>query len=129
MRGKDEQQLDVFSYVSSEQRIPQDHSLRSLRAMTDEALRDLQPRFNKLYAKTGGRSVLSFPAGGCSGCGSEFPACGTWNGRVGATQRVETGAALLSSPSSVSRGAAMRNAYFDSQVLHLKLLRTPGTTV
>jgi hypothetical protein len=32
--------------------MPQDHPLRSLRAMTDEALRDLQPRFNKLYAKT-----------------------------------------------------------------------------
>jgi hypothetical protein len=55
MRGKDEQQLDVFSYVSPEQRVPQDHPLRSLRAMTDEALRDLQPRFNKLYAKTGAR--------------------------------------------------------------------------
>jgi len=31
--------------------------LRSLRAMTDEALRDLQPRFNKLYAKTGRSSI------------------------------------------------------------------------
>ena len=48
MRGKGEQQLNVFSYVSPEQRVPQDHPLRSLRAMTDEALRDLQPRFNKL---------------------------------------------------------------------------------
>ena len=57
MRGKNEQQLDVFSYVSPEQRVPQDHLLRSLRAMTDEALRDLQPRFNKLYAKTGRPSI------------------------------------------------------------------------
>jgi len=57
MRGKDEQQLDVFSYVSPEQRVPQDHPLRLLRAMTDEALRDLQPRFNKLYAKTGRPSI------------------------------------------------------------------------
>jgi hypothetical protein len=48
MRGKDEQQLDVFSYVSPEQRVPQDHPLRLLLAMTDEALRDLQPRFNKM---------------------------------------------------------------------------------
>jgi hypothetical protein len=38
MRGKDEQQLDVFSYVSPEQRVPQDHPLRSLRFMTDEAI-------------------------------------------------------------------------------------------
>jgi hypothetical protein len=50
MRGKDEQQLDVFSYVSPEQRVPQDHPLRPLRVMTDEALRELQPRFHKLYA-------------------------------------------------------------------------------
>jgi transposase len=57
MRGKDEQQLDVFSYISPEQRVPQDHPLRSLRAMTDEALRGLQPRFNKLYAKTGRPSI------------------------------------------------------------------------
>jgi transposase len=57
MRGKDEQQLDVFSYVSPEQRVPQDHPLRPLRVMTDEALRDLQPRLNKLYAKTGRPSI------------------------------------------------------------------------
>jgi len=57
MRGKDEQQLDVFSYVSPEQRVPQDHPLRSLRAMTDEALRELKPRFDKLYAKTGRPSI------------------------------------------------------------------------
>src|SRR5216683_3328722 len=57
MRGKDEQQLDVFSYISPEQRVPHDHPLRSLRAMTDEALRDLQPRFHKLYAKTGRPSI------------------------------------------------------------------------
>ena len=68
MRGKDEQQLDVFSYISPEQRVPQDHPLRLLRVMTDEALRNLQPRFNKLYAKTGrpsnrtGETVASAPA-------------------------------------------------------------------
>src|SRR5205809_6243304 len=57
MRGRDNQQLDVFSYVSPEQRVPQDHPLRSLRAMTDEALRELQPRFNTLYAKAGRPSI------------------------------------------------------------------------
>jgi hypothetical protein len=48
MRGKDEQQLDVFSYISPEERVPHDHPLRPLRVMIDEALRELQPRFNKL---------------------------------------------------------------------------------
>jgi transposase len=57
MRGKGEQQLDVFSYVSPEQRVPQDHPLRLLRAMTDHALQQLQPQFNKLYAKTGRPSI------------------------------------------------------------------------
>jgi transposase len=52
MRGDDEQQLGVFSYVSTEQRVPHDHPLRPIRAMADEALRKLRPRFNKLYAKT-----------------------------------------------------------------------------
>jgi hypothetical protein len=57
MPGKDEQQLDVFSYVSPEQRVPHDHPSRPVRVMTDEALRELQPRFNKLYAKTGRPSI------------------------------------------------------------------------
>ncbi len=57
MRRKDEQQLDVFSYISPEQRVPQDRPLRSPRAMTGEALQRLQPRFNRLYAKTGRPSI------------------------------------------------------------------------
>lgn len=57
MRGDDEQQLDVFSYVSPEQRIPQDHPLRPIRDMADTALQELQPRFGKLYAKTGRSSI------------------------------------------------------------------------
>jgi transposase len=57
MRGKDEQQLDVFSYINPEQRVPPDHPLRPLRVMTDEALQQLRPRFNSLYAKTGRPSI------------------------------------------------------------------------
>ena len=57
MRGDDEQQLGVFSYVNPEQRVPTDHPLRPLRAMADEALRELRRRFNKLYAKTGRPSI------------------------------------------------------------------------
>jgi transposase len=57
MRGKDEQQLDVFSYVSPEQRVPDDHPLRPLRTMTDEALQQLKSRFHNLYAKIGRPSI------------------------------------------------------------------------
>lgn len=57
MRGQDDQQLGVFSYVSPEQRIPHDHPIRLLRVMADEALRELKPRFSKLYAKSGRPSI------------------------------------------------------------------------
>src|SRR6202051_4533615 len=57
MRGKDEQQLDVFSYINPEQRVPHDHPLRPLRVMTDEAVQQLRTRFNSLYAKTGRPSI------------------------------------------------------------------------
>jgi transposase len=57
MRGDDEQQLEVFSYVSPEQRIPQDHPLRFLRVMADKALCELQTQFRRLYAKTGRPSI------------------------------------------------------------------------
>src|SRR5271170_3522134 len=57
MRGDDDQQLDVFSYVSPEQRIPPEHPLRPIRAMADGALRELQRKFGKLYAKTGRPSI------------------------------------------------------------------------
>src|SRR5207244_7145401 len=39
------------------ERVPQDHPLRSLRVMTDEALQQLRPRFNNLYAKIGRPSI------------------------------------------------------------------------
>jgi len=37
MRGDDLEQMDVFSYVSAEQRIAKDHPLRGIRGMVDEA--------------------------------------------------------------------------------------------
>ena len=39
MRGHDEQTTHMFSYLSPEQRVPADHPLRAVRALTDEALR------------------------------------------------------------------------------------------
>src|SRR5215471_10494512 len=57
MRGDHEQQAPMWSYISPEQRIPQDHPLRPLRALVDAVLTDLSPRFSQLYAKTGRPSV------------------------------------------------------------------------
>src|SRR6201981_2088400 len=57
MRGGDGQQGGMFSYVLPERRIPADHPLRPIREMTDEVLRQLSPRFARLYPKTGRPSV------------------------------------------------------------------------
>src|SRR5580704_12769396 len=53
MRGDDQQQDGVFSYVSLEQRVPASHPLRGIRQMVDEALAELSEQFDELYATTG----------------------------------------------------------------------------
>ena len=57
MRGPDTQQSNMFSYLSPEQRVPEDHPLRPIRLMVDEALEALSPRFEKLYSRTGRPSI------------------------------------------------------------------------
>lgn len=57
MRGSDREQGLMFSYVSLEDRIPADHPLRPMRAMVDEALKNLSQRFSGLYAATGRPSI------------------------------------------------------------------------
>ena len=57
MRGTDQQQSHVFSYISPEQRVRSDHPLRPIRRMVDEILKQLSPQFNKMYAKVGRPSI------------------------------------------------------------------------
>jgi transposase len=57
MRGYDYNQSGMFSYLSAEERIPADHPLRAVRAMTDEALKRVSRSFGPLYSKLGRRSV------------------------------------------------------------------------
>jgi transposase len=57
MRGDDQQQDGVFSYVSLEQRVPSHHPLRRIRQMVDVALGELSGRFDELYAATGRPSI------------------------------------------------------------------------
>jgi transposase len=47
----------MFSYVSLEQRVPQDHPLRPIRKLTDEVLRSLTGDFDQLYSATGRPSI------------------------------------------------------------------------
>jgi hypothetical protein len=55
MRGADEQQSQMFSYLSPDQRVRKDHPLRAIRTMVDEVLRELSPQFSRMYAREGGR--------------------------------------------------------------------------
>ena len=57
MRGSDQQQSHVFSYISPEQRVRSDHPLRAIRTMVDEVLKQLSPQFHKMYAKVGRPSI------------------------------------------------------------------------
>jgi len=57
MRGHDQQQNHVFSYLSPEQRVRQDHPLRPIRSMVDEILKQLSPQFSRMYAKVGRPSI------------------------------------------------------------------------
>jgi transposase len=57
MRGDDRQQAAMFSYISPEARVPQDHPLRAIRLLVDEVLAELSPRFESLYARVGRPSI------------------------------------------------------------------------
>jgi transposase len=57
MRGDDNQQEGMFSYISPEKRVPEDHPLRPIRKMVDEILKEMSPRFAKLYSDVGRPSI------------------------------------------------------------------------
>src|SRR5512146_1777755 len=57
MRGHDEQQRQMFSYLSPEQRVRKDHPLRAIRTMVDEVLRGLSSQFSRMYAREGRPSI------------------------------------------------------------------------
>jgi transposase len=57
MRGDDIQQNELFSYGSLDERVPEKHPLRAIRAMVDEALREMSGRFDEIYPEDGRRSI------------------------------------------------------------------------
>jgi transposase len=57
MRGEDEKQEGMFSYVSPEKRVPKEHPLRPIRALVDQVLKEMSPRFARRYAKVGRPSI------------------------------------------------------------------------
>lgn len=57
MRGDDNQQSDLFSYRTAEDRIPADHPIRALKPMVDKALKGMSRRFAGMYSATGRPSI------------------------------------------------------------------------
>jgi transposase len=57
MRGVDHQQSKIFSYLSPESRVRNDHPLRTVRAMVNEALDEMSPVFEAMYSTTGRPSI------------------------------------------------------------------------
>jgi transposase len=57
MRGDDIQQNELFSYGSLEERVPENHPLRPIRQMVDEALGQMSGRFDEIYGSEGRPSI------------------------------------------------------------------------
>jgi transposase len=57
MRGADEEQSQIFSYLSPEARVRKDHPLRAIRAMVDEVLSQMSRQFDAMYARVGRPSI------------------------------------------------------------------------
>ena len=57
MRGGDRQQGTMWSTISPEQRVPQDHPLRPIREMVNVVLKDMSLSFGRLYAREGRPSI------------------------------------------------------------------------
>lgn len=57
MRGPDQKQDDMFSYISPEERVPTDHPLRQIRPLVDQVLKEMSPQFGKLYSEVGRPSI------------------------------------------------------------------------
>jgi transposase len=58
MRGNDgKQQSGMFSYISLEERVKEDHPLRAVRKLADAVLKEMSPQLGKLYAAVGRPSI------------------------------------------------------------------------
>ena len=57
MRGSQKRQESLFSYISLEQRVPENHPLRDIRKMVDQALEQMHDIFTDLYSHTGRPSI------------------------------------------------------------------------
>ena len=57
MRGRQEPQVTMLAFVDLEERVPPDHPLRTIKALTDQALGRLSGEFDRMYADVGRPSI------------------------------------------------------------------------
>ena len=57
MRGKVENQIDMLSSLTPDQLVPQDHPIRHIKPIVDQALKEFSPVFNQMYADWGRPSI------------------------------------------------------------------------
>jgi transposase len=57
MRGHDPHQAGMYSYISAEEGVPENHPLRPIRCMVDGVLQEVSRNFSRLYAKRGRPSI------------------------------------------------------------------------
>ena len=57
MRGKVERQITMLSSLTPGQLVPQDHPIRHIKPIVDNALNELSPTFNRMYAEMGRPSI------------------------------------------------------------------------
>lgn len=57
MRGKKETQVTMLSAVTANDLVPEDHPIREIKPMVDQALAELSPTFTRMYAETGRPSI------------------------------------------------------------------------
>ena len=57
MRGYENQQQQMFSYINLEERVPQNHPLRKLKAITNQVLERISHHFDLIYSDIGCPSI------------------------------------------------------------------------
>ena len=57
MRGQRDAQVSMLTFIDAETRVPANHPLRTIKRVADEALTELPPEFDGMYADLGRPSI------------------------------------------------------------------------
>jgi transposase len=57
VRGRQEPQVSMLTFIDAETRVPPNHPLRTIKRVADQALKELSPAFDRMYAEVGRPSI------------------------------------------------------------------------